>query len=130
MVNYEQGLPNILFKSTLVLELIAFLSSHLIDNRNEPTLHEGLLSRCIYPKKLGEGMGLEYHCLWWSFDTFMTDRGFFCFCFSKSNIYFFIYNFNNLELITFRFFTIRNTASIPIDFSIGFHCDLRCMDSF
>jgi hypothetical protein len=71
MADYESLLPYGLMKSTLVLELVAFLTSHMVDSRSVDTLHEGLFQRCIYPTKLNSSM---FNCLWWSADTFNSDR--------------------------------------------------------
>ena len=77
MVDYEQSTPYVLLFSTLALELLAFMTSHMVDSRNFNTLHEGLFKRCIYPIKdpslVGEN---QFSCLWWSADTFSADRGF------------------------------------------------------
>lgn len=72
MVDYEQSTPYVLLFSTLVLELFAFMTSHMVDSRNFTTLHEGLFKRCIYPVRDGEN---TFNCLWWSADTFSSDRG-------------------------------------------------------
>jgi hypothetical protein len=64
--------PYLFLKGTLVLELVAFLTSHMIDSRDITTLHEGIFRRCIYPSKDEAG---RFNCLWWSADTYNTDRG-------------------------------------------------------
>lgn len=83
MVEYEQATPYVLLFSTLVLELFAFMTSHMVDSRNFSTLHEGLFKRCIYPIRDGGGGMVgpttesenAFTCLWWSADTFNADRG-------------------------------------------------------
>lgn len=72
MIDFEQALPYILMVSTLVLELLAFMTSHMVDSRTFGTLHEGLFQRCIYPNKDDPN---SFNCLWWSADTFNADRG-------------------------------------------------------
>ncbi len=72
MAILENMLPYILLTTTLVIELIAFLSSHMIDSRNIPTLHEGIFQRCVYASKEDP---TQFNCLWWSADTFNADNG-------------------------------------------------------
>lgn len=72
MVLIESILPYILLSTTFILELIAFLSSHMIDSRNLNTLHEGIFYRCVYPNKADPN---TFNCLWWSADTYSTDNG-------------------------------------------------------
>ncbi|CAF0714866.1 unnamed protein product [Brachionus calyciflorus] len=71
MLTFEAVLPYLLLKLTLVFELVSFLSSHMIDSRNYTTLHEGLFQRCVYPVTQDP---YSFKCLWWSADTFNTDR--------------------------------------------------------
>lgn len=73
MLTFETILPYLLMKLTLIFELIAFLSSHMIDSRNYTTLHEGIFQRCVYPVTQDP---YTFKCLWWSADTFNTDRSF------------------------------------------------------
>lgn len=72
MVEYESIMPYVLMKLTLLFELIAFLTSHMVDSRTLDTLHEGLFQRCIYPSKIDPN---TFSCMWWSADTFGADRG-------------------------------------------------------
>ncbi|RNA38054.1 hypothetical protein BpHYR1_051011 [Brachionus plicatilis] len=71
MLTFETILPYLLMKLTLVFELISFLSSHMIDSRNFTSLHEGIFQRCVYPVSQDP---YTFKCLWWSADTFNTDR--------------------------------------------------------
>jgi hypothetical protein len=72
MAILESLLPYILLTTTLVIELIAFLTSHMIDSRNLPTLHEGIFQRCVYASKSDP---TQFNCLWWSADTYNADSG-------------------------------------------------------
>ena len=85
MAVLDSLVPYILLISTLVLELIAFLSSHMIDSRNFPDLHEGIFQRCTYLNQTTINIvtanqttePAQFYCMWWSADTFYSDNGFF-----------------------------------------------------
>ncbi len=72
MVMLDNLIPYVLLTTTLVIELVAFLTSHMVDSRNIPSLHEGIFQRCVYPNKSEPS---QFNCLWWSADTYNADNG-------------------------------------------------------
>lgn len=70
MFSLEPSIPFILLLVTNVLELVGFLSSHMVDNRYLSSVHEGIFQRCT---SLRHNMD-RFICYWWSSDTFMEDK--------------------------------------------------------
>jgi hypothetical protein len=71
MVNLGTLLPHLLLGITLGLELVAFMTAHMIGSRNLKQLHDGIFFRCTYPSR-NDAIG--FNCLWWSSDTFNIDK--------------------------------------------------------
>ena len=70
MFSLEPSIPFILLLVTNVLELVGFLSSHMVDNRYLSSVHEGIFQRCTSLRH-----NMDYFiCYWWSADTFMEDK--------------------------------------------------------
>jgi hypothetical protein len=63
-------LAHILLGLTLILELICFLTAHMIGSRNLKSLHDGIFFRCTYPSR---DYSIGFNCFWWSSDTFNID---------------------------------------------------------
>lgn len=63
-------IPYILLFVTFVIEMIAFLTGHMVDNRFLSNLHEGIFLRCVYADKNNP---TQFNCLWWTSDTFQRD---------------------------------------------------------
>lgn len=72
MSNYENLLPNILTITCWIIEMVAFLTSYMIESRSLKHLHDGIFYRCVYPMI---GNSNSFRCLWWSNDTFWIDPG-------------------------------------------------------
>lgn len=71
MAKFGNLLQHLLLGATLVLELISFLTAHMIGSRNLKQLHDGIFFRCTYPSR---DYSTGFYCLWWSSDTFNIDK--------------------------------------------------------
>ena len=69
----------ILLIGTICAQLIAFLTSHMIDNHFDYTVHEGIYQRCGSPfghymhSNLGAMFGMTPKCNWWNSRVFDFD---------------------------------------------------------
>lgn len=70
MTTSDYLLPNILTVTCWITEMVAFLTSYMIESRSLKYLHDGIFHRCVYPNQAREA---HYKCLWWSSDMFSTD---------------------------------------------------------
>ena len=59
-----------LLAATIIIELVAFLTTHMIDSRHISSLHDGIFQRCVYTQAQHTNV---FYCLWWSPDMFSTD---------------------------------------------------------
>ena len=71
-IKIQPLLSYIFLLATLVIELVSFLTSHMIDGRFLPNLHEGIFQRCTFQYRYKP---TKYHCYWWTDDTFRVDGG-------------------------------------------------------
>ena len=71
MANFGTVFKHILLGVTLILELVAFMTAHMIGSRNLKDLHDGIFYRCTYPRA---DYSSGFNCLWWTSDTFNIDK--------------------------------------------------------
>ena len=111
MFTLEPSIPFILLLVTNVLELVGFLSSHMVDNRYLSAVHEGIFQRCT---SLRHNMD-RFICYWWSSDTFLEDK-------SKEKKFFELFlsiNFLSLwiALIGILFFLLDSSVTASLRYS-------------
>ncbi len=79
------SLSFIFLLGTICAQLIAFLTSHMIDNNYDPTVHEGIYQRCGTPvgyfmginTNIGGLFGMTPMCNWWNSRIFDFDPSLF-----------------------------------------------------